>query len=107
MKVTLGGSLISQHAKKNAVELLNQMFGLRTDLSAFYRLVAQDKRLAPLAERFRGLKLPRFPSVFDGLENAIACQQLSLTVGIMSLNRLAEQCGPAAHYGGAVQHAFP
>jgi DNA-3-methyladenine glycosylase II len=55
------------------------MFGLRTDLSAFYSLAARDNRLAPLSQRFRGLKPPCFPSVFEGLVNAIACQQLSLT----------------------------
>jgi DNA-3-methyladenine glycosylase II len=70
------------------------MFGLRTDLSAFYSLAARDNRLAPLSQRFRGLKPPCFPSVFEGLVNAIACQQLSLTAGIWVLNRLAEKCGP-------------
>jgi hypothetical protein len=29
-----------------------------------------------------------FPAVFEGLVNAVACQQLSLTVGIELLNRL-------------------
>ncbi len=107
LQVTLSGSCISQHAKKGAERLLRQMLGLGADLSAFYRLAARDKRLAPLAQRFRGLKPPRFPSVFEGLVNAIACQQLSLTVGIGLLNRLAELCGPDLSCDGTVQHAFP
>jgi hypothetical protein len=41
-----------------------------------------------LAMRFRGLKPPRFATVFEGLVNGITCQQLSLTVGIIFLNRL-------------------
>lgn len=107
LHVTLSGCRISQHAKEDAARRLRQMLGLGIDLSAFYRLAARDKRLAPLAHRFRGLKPPRFPSVFEGLVNAVACQQLSLTVGIVILNRLAEQCGPAVQYGGVMQHAFP
>lgn len=39
--------------------------------------------------------------------NAIACQQLSLTVGIELLNRVATHCGPAIASSGAEQHAFP
>jgi DNA-3-methyladenine glycosylase II len=104
LKVTLTGNRISEHAKEHASRLLRQMFGLTTDLSAFYHLAARDGRLAPLAQRFRGLKPPRFPSVFEGLVNAIACQQLSLTAGIWVLNRLAEKCGPIVHCDGAVQH---
>ena len=91
LKVTLSGNRISEHTKRHVSRLLRQMFGLRTDLTAFYSLAARDKRLAPFAQRFRGLKPPSFPSIFEALVNAIACQQLSLTVGIVLLNRLAEQ----------------
>ncbi len=81
--------------------------GLQLDLRRFYSLTASDRRLAPLVEQFRGLKPPRFPSVFEALVNAIACQQLSLTVGIELLNRVARQCGSVISSGNAEQHAFP
>jgi DNA-3-methyladenine glycosylase II len=54
--------------------------------------------------QFRGLKAPRFASVFEGVVNGISCQQLSLTVGIIILNRLAERCGLSS---GPAMHAFP
>ena len=107
LQVVLSGARIPPHAKNEAAELLRRILGLRVDLSSFYRLAAQDKLLAPLAARFRGLKPPRFPTVFEGLVNAIACQQLSLTVGIWVLNRLAEQAGPAVRSEDVTQHAFP
>jgi DNA-3-methyladenine glycosylase II len=75
------------------------------DLAAFYRLASCDADLGPLAHRFRGMKPPRFPSVFEGIVNAIACQQLTLTVGIHLLNRLAENHGLAADTGSGF--AFP
>ena len=81
--------------------LLRHVFGLDRELSGFYRLARRDERLSSLAIRFRGVRPPRFPSVFETLVNAIACQQLSLTVGIHLLNRLAERYGPSVGDLGA------
>lgn len=75
---------------------LERLLGLQVDLTDFYAIAAKDPRLAPLARQFRGVKPPRFPTVFESLVNGIACQQLSLTVGIVLLNRLAEQFGQPA-----------
>ena len=83
------------------------MLGLRIELDEFYRLASGDKRLGSLVEQFRGLKPPRFPGVFEGLVNAIACQQLSLTVGIELLNRVARRCGPAIQSDDSTEHGFP
>jgi DNA-3-methyladenine glycosylase II len=85
--------------------LLERLLGLRTDLTGWYRIAADDSRLRSLADRFRGVKPPRFPTVFEGLVNAVACQQLSLEVGLELLNRLAVRCGakfgrmPSPRYG--------
>ncbi|MFC0080826.1 DNA-3-methyladenine glycosylase family protein [Aciditerrimonas ferrireducens] len=81
--------------------ILEAMLGLGIDLSRFYKLTARDERLANLAERFRGLRPPRFASVFEALVNAVACQQLSLTVGIHLLDRLAGAFGPEVKLRGA------
>lgn len=81
--------------------------GVHVNLRAFYRLAAQDSRLGPLARRFRGLKPPQFPSVFEGLINGIACQQLSLSVGIRLLGRLAQNFGLAVREGHEASYAFP
>jgi len=75
------------------------------NLSGFYRLAAGDRRLRPMAERFRGLKPPRFPTVFEALANGIACQQVTLTLGVRLLNRLAENYGAAI--AGSHLQAFP
>lgn len=73
------------------------------DLSGFYRFAGSDKRLSPLAQRFRGFKPPRFLTLFEALVNGVTCQQLSLTVGIILLNRLVEHHGRELRGG----HAFP
>ena len=74
-------------------ETLDRMLGLKVDLTDFYSLADRDPRLRSLARYFRGIKPPRYPSVFEALINAIACQQITLTVGIQLLNRLVENSG--------------
>ncbi len=72
---------------------LERLLGLHIDLGAFSRFARQESQLSALEHRFRGLKPPRFPTLFEGLANAVACQQLTLDVGIQLLNRLAEAYG--------------
>lgn len=103
LKVEATGARITGHTKAELKLSLERMLGLNTDLSHFYAFALKDARLAPLIDRFRGVKPPRFPTVFEGLANGIACQQLSLTVGITLLNRLAERFGVKA----GDTHAFP
>jgi DNA-3-methyladenine glycosylase II len=82
-------------AKNAVVFALERLLGLRIDLTAFYELAAKQPRLHELSTRFRGVKPPRFPTVWEGIVNGVACQQLSLTVGVMLLNRLSSACGLA------------
>jgi DNA-3-methyladenine glycosylase II len=65
-----------------ALRLLDRTLGLGVDLGGFYRLAEGDERLRDLARRFSGMRPPCFPSVFEAVVNAIACQQLSLAVAI-------------------------
>jgi DNA-3-methyladenine glycosylase II len=80
-------------ASRRLRSIIDLLLGLRIDLTDWYRIARQDARLRPLAERFRGVKPPRFPTVFEALVNAFASQQLSLEVALELLNRLAVACG--------------
>lgn len=104
LSTTVTGACDSM-ARTRVSQLLTQMLGLKIDLVPFYVLARHDRRLGPLVEEFRGLKPPCFPSVFEGLVNAVACQQLSLTVGIELLNRVALECAPTSR--DTSQPAFP
>jgi DNA-3-methyladenine glycosylase II len=107
LAVTVRGTPAGVRIRDAVQDAITRMLGLKADLSGFYALAAQDRKLAPLAERFRGLKPPRFPTVFEALVNAFACQQLSLTVGIELLDRLARQCGPTVADAGSPSYGFP
>jgi DNA-3-methyladenine glycosylase II len=100
-----GAGRLPSDARLRVTSMLERTLGLRRDLTAFYRLAHRDRKLRPLVERFHGVKPPRFPSLFEALLNAFACQQLSITAGLELLNRLARAYGVAAPEGSA--HAIP
>jgi DNA-3-methyladenine glycosylase II len=100
-----GAGRLPADTRARVVSVLERTLGLRADLTTFYRFARHDSKLRPLVERFRGVKPPRFPTVFETLLNAFACQQLSITVGLELLNRLVRTYGAAAPDGRG--HAFP
>ena len=87
--------------------LVQKILGLTVDLQPFYVLARDNELLRRLVEQFSGVRPPRFPSVFEALVNSIACQQVTLDLGILLLNRLSERFGPAVNDHGTVQHGFP
>ena len=93
--------------ERAAARALDRLLGLSIDLSGFAAMAATDPVLGPLARRMRGLKPPRFPTVFEALVNGVACQQLSLAVGIHLLNRLTANYGRAAPDDPGDVRAFP
>jgi len=107
LQVSVAGATARSGVKAALVPVLERMFGLNVDLDEFYRFAARDTRLGPLAERFRGMRPPRFPTAFEALVNGFACQQMSLTLGITLLSRLSQSYGLAAGKGNQTAHAFP
>lgn len=87
--------------------LLNRMLGLEINLKEFYAFAKNNKKLYPLVLKFKGLKPPRFPSLFEALTNAIACQQFSLESGLSILNRLSQHYGLPFQEGSQTNYAFP
>jgi len=77
--VTLSGCADIFQAQRPIIAALKRLLGIEVDLSGFYRFAGSDKRLGPLAQRFRGFKPPRFLTLFEALVNGVTCQQLSLT----------------------------
>jgi DNA-3-methyladenine glycosylase II len=83
------------------------MLGLDVNLHSFYLLAENDPLLRDLVRPFVGMKPPRFPNLFEAIINGIACQQLSLVVGIGLLNKLAWNFGRGLSNESQAQHSFP
>jgi DNA-3-methyladenine glycosylase II len=107
LSVLLVGADVDEPTATLARSALDRLLGLSVDLSAFAAMAATDPVLRPLAGRMRGLKPPRFPTVFEALVNGVACQQLSLAVGIHLLNRLTADRGRAVPDDPDGPRAFP
>ncbi len=108
LQVTVCGEKNASGLKHVSTRWLERLLGVRADLESFYSLSSGDRLLKPLAERFRGVKPPRFSTPFEALVNGIACQQISLTAGIRLLNRLAAAHGKQEAYPLTTpMHAFP
>lgn len=105
IEVTLTGVQVDRRTEDQVRAALTSMLGLERDLSPFYRIAEDDPFLRTIAARFRGLKPPRFPTLFECLVTAIACQQLTLTFGVRLLNRLVDAYGATA--SGSSLRAFP
>src|SRR5690606_9189052 len=96
LQVTVRGSPLSASTRASVTAALRRLLGFDRRLDAFERLAARDPRLGELTRPLRGLKPPRFPTLFEALVNAFACQQVTLDLGIQLLNRLAMLCGRTA-----------
>lgn len=86
---------------------IERLLGTQINLRAFYSLAATQKHLQPLIAEFAGFKPPRYPTIFEALLNAVSCQQVSLHVGIMLLNRLVQTFGKPASSAAGALHACP
>jgi DNA-3-methyladenine glycosylase II len=107
LKVAVASQPMCAALRADVTTALVRLLGLDIDLKDFYKFAARERRLGLLAQRFRGMKPPRFATVFEGMVNAMACQQLSLTLGVHLLNRLAMTFGDVFDHGDETVHAFP
>ena len=98
---------ISPKIKIELIRLLEMMFGLNRNLLNFYRIAEQDPNLTSMVMQFKGLKPPRFPSIFEALVNAISCQQLSLDAGLQIQNRFVQYVGKNMNDADGTFYAFP
>ncbi|HWI69467.1 MAG TPA: HVA1 family protein [Nitrospiraceae bacterium] len=105
--VTVGAAAFCPEVQRCVTTTLERLLGLHTDITAFYSLASRDAALGPLAQRFRGMKPPRFATIFESVITAMASQQVTKALSVLLLNRLAVRYGQTIHVGKSVAHAFP
>lgn len=94
-------------ADDEAAALVRRMFGIDRDLRSFYRAVRGTGWLEALATRMRGVKPPRYPTVWEAIVNAVAFQQVSLAAASAILRRVVERLGVPVEHAGERLYAFP
>ena len=94
-------------AAYDARVLVERMFGIDVDLEPFYRAAAGIAWLAPLVAGVRGVKPPRYPTVWEACVNAIVYQQISIHAAGAILRRTIERFVTPVPIGNASLYAFP
>jgi len=91
LEVNVMGERVHAGAEAEVRALLTPLLGLEVDLKPFYRMASREPKLRELAEKYRGLKPGRLPTIFETLANAFACQQFTISAGLQLLNRLVRK----------------
>jgi DNA-3-methyladenine glycosylase II len=107
VELSVSGANLSDELRGELTTAAQRLLGLRIDLAGFYRFAETEPELGQVVARFHGMKPPRFPCVFEALINAIACQQVTLTLGIQLLNKIVMRYGPQVLQGGQTTYGFP
>lgn len=88
-------------------EAVARQFATGLDLAPFYRIASKDKVLAKLVDRFRGLRIPQAPSVYECVVCAILEQQVNLTFAHQVKRALVEAYGESIEFEGQRYSTFP
>ena len=87
--------------------VIQKMLGVGRDLSHFSRAAERIPWLRSLARRMRGVKPPRYPSLWEAFVNAVVFQQISLTAASAISGRMIMALGEPAEWRGVALHTFP
>jgi DNA-3-methyladenine glycosylase II len=91
-----------------ALETVRRILGTDATLKEFDRGAARIPWLRPLARRMRGVKPPRYPTLWEACVNAIVFQQVSIHAAGAILQRYVVALGsPFKLREGVTLYAFP
>lgn len=87
--------------------LVRRMLGVEVDLTRFYRTASDIQWLHPLVSRMRGVRPPRYPTIWEACVNAIVFQQISLHAASAIMGRLTMVLSDPVDRGGVRLYHFP
>lgn len=86
---------------------LGRMLGLDVELAAVQPWAESVRGLRSTALALRGMRPPRFPTLFETFASVVPFQQLSLDAGVSIVGRMVERFGAQLEVGGRRWLAFP
>jgi DNA-3-methyladenine glycosylase II len=89
------------------LSLVRRILGVEVDLTRFYHSASQVGWLHPLVSRMRGVKPPRYPSLWEACVNAVVFQQISLHAASAIMGRLTKGVGEPVEHSGVLLYSFP
>lgn len=109
LRVTIegGGRARSAAEREEAERRVRQIFSTEHDLKRFRKRVAGDPLMSRLEAAHRGLRIARWPSLFEALVISILSQQISTAVAMTLKERVVEKYGERLTHGDETFLAFP
>ena len=83
------------------------MLGTQVRLDDWYRRVRPYPWLAFLARELRGVRPPRYPSLWEALAHSIVFQQISIHAAASIMRRVIETAGEPVEYARIAYYPFP
>jgi DNA-3-methyladenine glycosylase II len=96
-----------EEEKDEAGKVVNSLFNLDFDLTSFYAEAKNDKTMATITQKLRGLKSPTTQFAFEALVDSIVEQQISLKVANTFEKRIIKKWGDALNLGDEIFYAYP
>ena len=90
-----------------ALAIVRRVLGVDRDLAHFDRVAAHIGWLKSLAKRMRGVRPPRYPTLWEACVNAVVFQQISLTAATAITRRLIVALGQPFVTNGFDHYSFP
>ncbi|HKP61671.1 MAG TPA: DUF488 family protein [Polyangiales bacterium] len=97
----------SRSAHRMISEALQRVLGLQLDAQRLQRLLEAERKFGSVAIALRGMRPPRFPTLFETFANVIPFQQVSLDAGVAIVRRLVARFGRSLLHDGQKRYAFP
>jgi DNA-3-methyladenine glycosylase II len=97
----------SAATRRSIAQTVTKMLGLAVDPMPLHAAATRLAALRPTALALRGMRPPRFASLFETFGCVVPFQQLSLDAGAAIVGRLVERFGERLVLGGRAFQAFP
>jgi DNA-3-methyladenine glycosylase II len=94
-------------AESGALAIVRRVLGVERDVADFTARARRISWLSPLVTRMEGTRPPRYPSLWEGLVNAIVFQQISVHAASAIMGRLVTALGDATVRDGVPLVVFP
>jgi DNA-3-methyladenine glycosylase II len=91
----------------DVVALAGRMLGTDVELGDFYAVAARFPWLEKIVSAARGVKPPRYPTLWEAIVNAVVFQQVSIHAAAAILRRLIERYEPLRAVGSVALAPFP
>lgn len=82
---------VSGESEADVASLVARMLGTNVDLDRFYRAAQPWPWLHAIVQKARGVKPPRYPTVWEAMVNAVVFQQVSIHAAAAILRRVIER----------------